>query len=347
MSGDNPYSTSLDDTPGAADNDHGVAQGRSAGTELADAPLAEPMSRAQYASYMRQGQAVGDGSRGDAAGQAPGMTGAEHADYTRQGFTTGSDDPGSVETADHDDLGGDDDPSGAARPGNTGDRLLGGDPAAQAQGMTRSEYAGYMRLGSATGARDHDAAVTESDHPPAERPDIAARYPADYMPSSASAPRVEGPHERPESWADGINPDADAPGRDNNCGECSRAATSTWEGKPAAAAAMSDPDTGGEPLGRMTEWAGQAPTMASMSDVRQRLEDLGAGSYAVVGCDWKGGGGHWFNAINDGGTVKAVDGQDGDVETWPPSAHGLGFDETDMRYSDAIFFTADGKVVRE
>jgi hypothetical protein len=84
-----------------------------------------------------------------------------------------------------------------------------------------------------------------------------------------------------------------------------------------------------------------------MSEIQQRLGDLGLGSSAIVGCDWKHGGGHWFNAINDGGTVKAVDGQSGNVEAWPPSAQGLGFDETDMRYSDAIFFTADGKVAKK
>jgi hypothetical protein len=194
------------------------------------------------------------------------------------------------------------------------------------------------------GADEKLDAATEAEQPRTERPDIAARYPADYIPSSDSPPRVEGPHDQPEGWIDGINPGRDAPGRDNNCGECSRAVITTWDGKPAVAAAMSDPNVGGEPIGRMTEWAGQSPAMASMSEIQQRLADLGPGSSAVVGCDWNHGGGHWFNAVNDGGIVKAADGQSGAVETWPPSAHGLGFDETDMLYSDAIFFTADGKV---
>jgi hypothetical protein len=119
----------------------------------------------------------------------------------------------------------------------------------------------------------------------------------------------------------------------------------TWNGKPAAAAAMTDPDAHGERVARMTEWAGQAPDRVSLAGIAQRLDDLGAGSSAVVGCDWEHGGGHWFNAVNDAGTVRAVDGQSGRTETWPPSAGGLGFDESDMRRSDAIFFTADGKVV--
>lgn len=43
--------------------------------------------------------------------------------------------------------------------------------------------------------------------------------------------------------------------------------------------------------------------------------------------------------------MKAIDGQRARVEAWPPSNAGFGFDESIMRYSDAIFFDADGKVV--
>ncbi|MGZ7046622.1 MAG: toxin glutamine deamidase domain-containing protein, partial [Candidatus Aminicenantales bacterium] len=66
-----------------------------------------------------------------------------------------------------------------------------------------------------------------------------------------------------------------------------------------------------------------------MSEVEQRPRDLGPGSSAVVGCDWEGSNdGHWFNAVNDGGTIKAVDGQKGKAETWPPSVQGVGFKES-------------------
>ena len=50
--------------------------------------------------------------------------------------------------------------------------------------------------------------------------------------------------------------------------------------------------------------------------------------------------------MNHEGTVLAVDGQAARFEEWPPSEDGLGFDESDMSYSDAIYFTADGKVAR-
>ena len=66
----------------------------------------------------------------------------------------------------------------------------------------------------------------------------------------------------------------------------------------------------------------------------------------MVGCDWKLSAGHWFNAVNYDGKVMAVDGQSGRIENWPPSANGLSFDESGMRWSDAIFFTADRKVVQ-
>jgi hypothetical protein len=95
----------------------------------------------------------------------------------------------------------------------------------------------------------------------------------------------------------------------------------------------------------MAEWAGTKPVQASMADIKERLDKLGPGGSAIVGCDWKSGGGHWFNAVNDGGTVKAVDGQSGEVEAWPPTLAGLAFDEGRMSYSDAIYFTPEGKVV--
>jgi hypothetical protein len=193
----------------------------------------------------------------------------------------------------------------------------------------------------------HEVPGRQQDSPVNSRPDITARYPADYVPSSDPPPDVKGSHEQPEGWVPSINPERGEPGRDNNCGECSRAVDNTWAGHPTTAAALADADAGGEPVARMTEWAGTSPTPANMTEIGQRLSELGPGSSAIVGCDWNSGGGHWFNAVNDGGTLKAVDGQHVRVEEWPPSMTGLRFDESRMRYSDAIFFSADGKVVKD
>jgi hypothetical protein len=83
-----------------------------------------------------------------------------------------------------------------------------------------------------------------------------------------------------------------------------------------------------------------------MAEVGRCLEKLGPGSSAIVGCQWTEHGAHWFNAFNDAGTVKAVDAQSDLVGSWPPSQDGVGFDESRMRFSHAIFFDPDGKVLR-
>jgi hypothetical protein len=67
----------------------------------------------------------------------------------------------------------------------------------------RHENANPMHSG--TDNADGGAKAT-TDNPVTGRPDIAARYPADYVPSSDPAPRVEQPHENPGNWVDGINP---------------------------------------------------------------------------------------------------------------------------------------------
>jgi len=83
-----------------------------------------------------------------------------------------------------------------------------------------------------------------------------------------------------------------------------------------------------------------------MTDIGRRLRELGPGSSAVVGFDRADAPGHWFNAVNHEGTILAAGGQSARFEDWPPSKYGLGFDESGMSYSDAIYFTADGKAVR-
>jgi hypothetical protein len=197
--------------------------------------------------------------------------------------------------------------------------------------------------------RQEAAADTWGDASPGSRPghpDIRDRYPSDYkLATDAPPPQIDGSHTPAEEWASAINPDKQVPERRVNCGDCSRSVDSTWHGFPAVAAAVDYPRVLGEDPARMTEWAGTRPRPVSMADIGKQLGELGPGSSAIVGCDWKTGRGHWFNAVNDSGTVKAVDGQSGKVEAWPPTRPGLGFDESRMRYSDAIFFTPDGKVV--
>lgn len=182
----------------------------------------------------------------------------------------------------------------------------------------------------------------------ATRPNIAEKYSKEYRASDHEPSPIDGPHQPPERWIEDINFDENRKGRNENCGECARAVQSAWQGEPAVAAAIASAWAGGEPPSRMTEWAGRDAKPVSMADISHHLEKLGPGSSAIIGCDWAPprAGGHWFNAVNDSGMIKAVDGQVAKVEPWPPSMGGLKFDESQMKLSEAIFFTPDGKVAR-
>lgn len=212
---------------------------------------------------------------------------------------------------------------------------------------TRQEYAlAYRAKVDAVYAEAEREANRGSTDKVGDRPSVADKYPSDYQRATHDPPRVDGPHVSPVKWLRDINFDAALPGRGRNCGECARAVCDTWHGKPTAAAALADPRSGGEHVPRMEEWAGQRSMPATMAQIGRRLEELGPGSSAIVGCDWNRRGGHWFNAVNDAGVVKAVDGQRNHVGSWPPASNEVRFDESMMKYSDAIFFDPDGKVLR-
>jgi hypothetical protein len=198
----------------------------------------------------------------------------------------------------------------------------------------RQEYAlAYRAKVDAVYGRAEPEVVRGSADQPEARPNFAEKYCADYAPATHEPPQVDGPHEPPEKWVRDINLDADLPGRRSNCGECARAVYSTWHGDPKAAAALADAHSSGEPTPRMDEWSGQPPVPASLAGIGKRLTELGPGSSAIVGCDWKDvNAGHWFNAVNG-------------VGTWPPVYREVGFDESMMRLSDAIFFNPNGKIV--
>jgi hypothetical protein len=118
-------------------------------------------------------------------------------------------------------------------------------------------------------------------------------------------------------------------------------------GTPAAAAELAKRRVGGERPAVMSEWAGRSPEQASMAEIGRRLLELGPGSSAVVGFDRADAPGHWFNAVCYQGAVLAVDGQGAPIPGLAPVQGGLGFDESEMSYSDAIYFTADGRAVRQ
>ena len=154
---------------------------------------------------------------------------------------------------------------------------------------------------------------------PARSRDVAARYPADYVATGARP----APGGRPASA-----PADPAPRRQRGRGPAG-AGQQLRRVRPRRARHLARPPRRrgragrprlgrASPAGGRAEWAGRPPVRATMAEIGQRLEQLGPGSSAVVGCDRKGGGGHWFNAVNDAGRALAVDGQRNRVGPWPP-----------------------------
>lgn len=144
----------------AADHDHGRT--RSSGSEVAEAPPAEPRSRQGYAGYMRQEPAAG---RDDASGETSLGYSADRASHQGDGAGQST---GRQERADHSsgspaDVGdhGAGVDHGAVSTGQTADSTHEpgtSDSAVQAQGMGRSRYADYMQQGPAAGRDDPGAA---------------------------------------------------------------------------------------------------------------------------------------------------------------------------------------------
>lgn len=190
---------------------------------------------------------------------------------------------------------------------------------------------------------------TESLDTVGARPDVPAERPDLYTATDAPPPQIDGPHESPEGWANNINPSKDVPGKgDHNCGECARAVQETWEGNPTVAASETQKvhDQSGESLSVMNDWAGASPEATSVDGIQEKLDELGPGSSAIVKCTWDDGGGHYFNAVNDNGAIKVVDGQQGLVSSWPPTDAGVNYNSSMMTSVQAMYFDSSGRVVR-
>ncbi|MCL9795255.1 toxin glutamine deamidase domain-containing protein [Frankia sp. AgKG'84/4] len=177
--------------------------------------------------------------------------------------------------------------------------------------------------------------------------DFWRRHPDEYIPPGREARRPDAaePFRNPRDWVADINPDRRTPGRDNNCGECTRATELSWRGFPAVSAAYGIPNSPGETDDRMEEWSRTNLEPRSFDQVAARLTDDGHGASALVAVSWRGqGGGHWFNMVNYNGEILAVDSQRGRVEEWPPSRRGIGFDESMITESLAVTFDPDGRI---
>jgi hypothetical protein len=93
----------------------------------------------------------------------------------------------------------------------------------------------------------------------------------------------------------------------------------------------------------MDVWTDGDRVPTTFADIEGRLDALGPGSSTIVGVLWNDGGGHWFNAFNDKGVVRASDGRSGRSEPWPRTEAHLGFDETECATAFAVFVDSDGR----
>ncbi len=117
----------------------------------------------------------------------------------------------------------------------------------------------------------------------------------------------------------------------NNCGPCSRAFADIFQGvetrvapgdvlqgegwEMRAATSTNPTPLHFDPALDIDTSAFSSRAYSAVSDAAKTLPD---GSALIVGVDWAGPGGHWFNAVVDGGELKWVDAQIGEVGGWPP-----------------------------
>ena len=120
-------------------------------------------------------------------------------------------------------------------------------------------------------------------------------------------------------WISDINPnfdefDLDSP-YSNNCGSCALAVYQRLEGNPDCVADAENIPNNAD----MEALTGMEQVPMSPWDIEKTLLAEGEGAHAIIGIDRAEGPGHWFNAVNIDGVVKAVDGQTGEITDWPPN----------------------------
>lgn len=177
-------------------------------------------------------------------------------------------------------------------------------------------------------------------HLPGDAPDLNLQRgleqgwaPADPMRSSRATP-----FETPTDWVPEINGGGPGlPGRGANCIDCTRAVESNWRGRDAVAAPLADPMSRGTSASLLEDWSGGTLRPTTLRNVERELEKMGPGASAMIVSEWRSlNGAHAYNAINDGGVIRWVDGQTGQTAPWPPPyANRAG-------RSQAIFIDPDG-----
>jgi hypothetical protein len=184
---------------------------------------------------------------------------------------------------------------------------------------------------------------------PELRTNVWDQYPGDYNPPNGSEERAIGDRqtsfENPSTWIGDINPEygPNRLDRQVNCGDCTRAVERNWRGDSQVSAGLNGY---GELNGRTEDWSGERFQRMGFDEIENRLNSGGHGSSAMIGVDWRGGGGgHYFNALNHRGQILALDGQTGRIEAWPPSVGGLGYDASMVTLSEAIVRDRNEKAI--
>jgi hypothetical protein len=120
------------------------------------------------------------------------------------------------------------------------------------------------------------------------------------------------------------------PFRTANCGDAALAVEESWRGRPTVAGALHKqydrdgrPILGGESLSKRERYAGKRSDFeplgpAGLASVAAKLRALGPGASAFVSVWWAdGSGSHVFNAVNDRGAVRWIDGQNAAILDQP------------------------------
>ena len=155
------------------------------------------------------------------------------------------------------------------------------------------------------------------EYPPEEEESTLSDTVEGNPPESDTADEIPS-SENLTDWIGDINPnfdefDLESP-YSNNCGSCAYAVYQRLEGNPDSVA-----DAANIPYNSdMEALTGMEQVSMSPQEIEKTLLDQGAGAHAIIGIDRAEGPGHWFNAVNIDGVVKAVDGQTGEIRDWPP-----------------------------
>lgn len=146
--------------------------------------------------------------------------------------------------------------------------------------------------------------------------------------------------EPPEQWLGEINrPGPEYPGRSANCLDCARATEANWRGQTETAAPVRPEHGDGVEIEYLENWVGGEFRAMSLDAVKQRLDELGPGSSAMLHAVWPDGSGHAYNMVHDIDGIKVLDGQWNLRESYPP--------QMPERHVDrVIFIDPNGEVVQ-